>query len=115
MAYDTKQVIAIRKNLEMRRGKEIAQGAHASRYAAKRADGSVTADWEQSGQTKIVVGIGGEEEALELHQAASGNVPVALVRDAGHTEVEAGTVTAVAIGPARSEDVDVYTGDLKLL
>lgn len=115
MAYDHKQVIAIRKDLEMRRGKEIAQGAHASRKAAKRCDGSVVADWEMDGQTKIVVGIESEEAVLDLHKSASGNVPVALIRDRGHTEVEAGTVTAIAVGPAKSEDVDKHTGDLKLL
>lgn len=115
MAYDHKQVIAIRKDLGMRRGKEIAQGAHASRNAAKRADGSVVADWETGGQTKIVVGIESEDAVLDLHKEASGDIPVALIRDRGHTEVEAGTVTAIAIGPAKSEHVDEYTGDLKLL
>jgi PTH2 family peptidyl-tRNA hydrolase len=38
-----------------------------------------------------------------------------VVRDAGRTEVEAGSVTVLAVGPATAELIDMVTGELRLL
>lgn len=38
-----------------------------------------------------------------------------LVADAGHTQVEAGTETVLAIGPAHEDAINAITGHLKLL
>jgi len=63
-----------------------------------------------------VVKVGGERELLELYaKAKDKRLPVAMVRDAGLTEIPPGTLTAVAIGPCPSELVDELTGGLKLL
>lgn len=112
---NVKQVIAVRKDLGMRKGKMIAQGAHAALEAAERSE-SLYQEWKQTGQTKIVVGVGSEKELLEhFREAKNGDVPAYLVTDAGHTELEPGTNTAFAIGPERSQVLDKYTGNLSLL
>lgn len=112
---DVKQVIAVRKDLGMRKGKMIAQGAHAALEAAERSE-EFFKEWEQTGQTKIVVGVESETQLVELFaEAKNKGVPAYLVQDAGHTELEPGTHTAFAIGPERSQVLDHFTGNLPLL
>lgn len=111
-----KQVVVVRKDLGMRKGKMIAQGAHAALMAAERADETEREMWRLTGQTKIVVGIEGSESLLELYKEANGDgLPASLIRDEGRTELEPETRTAVAIGPAEADEVDEYTGGLDLL
>ncbi len=111
-----KQVIAVRKDLKLSRGKLAAQAAHASLDAYRRADGKVRQAWEQEGSKKVVVGVDGLRELEELHRKArTFRFPCALIRDAGRTEVEPGTVTALGIGPVRESDADRLTGNLKML
>jgi len=111
-----KQVIVIRKDLNMRKGKMIAQGCHASLGAyfnAKEADSEL---WLKNGQTKIAVSVESEAELLEIFQQAKNlKLPCALIKDAGHTELEPGTMTAVGIGPADDDEINKVTGKLKLL
>ena len=47
--------------------------------------------------------------------ARKNNVPSYIVRDAGRTQVAAGSETVIAIGPAPEELVNSITGHLKLL
>ena len=69
---ELKQVIVIRRDLWMRRGKEIAQGAHASLGAVlEEATAEDINDWIESGNKKIVCKIGSENALLELHQVFS--------------------------------------------
>jgi len=111
-----KQVIAVRTDLGMGDGKMAAQVAHASLRAYDDADEPTAGDWKRTGATKVVVEVGGEDELLELERGArAANLPHALVRDAGRTQVESGTATALGVGPAADADVDAVTGDLKLL
>ncbi len=111
-----KQTIVVRTDLGMGDGKLAAQVAHASLKAYERADDSVAEDWKRSGATKVVVAAGSEDELIELErEARAANLPHALVRDAGRTQVESGTATALGVGPAPAPEVDAVTGDLKLL
>lgn len=111
-----KQVIVLRKDLNMRKGKMVAQGSHASLGAFRATPDFVTEAWFYTGQTKICVSVDSEEELLKIYQQAKdAKLPVSLVRDAGHTELEPGTLTAVGIGPAENDAVDQITGKLKLL
>lgn len=110
----------MRKDLKMRRGKEIAQGSHAS--MAFLLKGQITAgstiimDWLNGGQTKVCLQINSEEELLELHKKAqSAGLISNYITDAGRTEFNGvPTKTCVAIGPNKSEDIDKVTGHLKL-
>lgn len=120
-----KQVIVVRKDLNISRGKEIAQACHASRGAAelsrkdynKNNDKPVYTTWIMQGETKIVVGVDTKEELFELFKEVNEDrdIPAKLVRDHGHTELETGTMTAAGFGPAEAEKIDEYTSHLKLL
>lgn len=110
-----KQVIVIRKDLNMRKGKMCAQAAHASLNAALKVQDSILKKWMNEGQTKIVVSVDSEEELINLYLSIPTIFPVYLVKDAGYTEFKEPTFTALAIGPYYSEQIDEYTGNLKLL
>ncbi len=113
-----KQVIILRKDLNMRLGKSVAQGAHASQMAKDNVtDESIIALWLETGMTKICVGIGSEESLIDLYnQAKAINLPCSLIVDSGRTEFHGiETKTAVAIGPALASEIDKITKDLKLL
>lgn len=103
----------------MSRGKEIAQGAHASLTAALSAQVTNKADlekWHKEGQTKITLQVQTEDELIALQaQAEVNKLPVALIVDSGRTQFKGvHTITALAIGPADSEKIDKITKDLKL-
>lgn len=114
-----KQVIVIRKDLGMRKGKMIAQGAHAclqAYFKAEEADPEVVIEWFETGATKICCGVGSELELLDVyHMAKSAGLPCTIIRDAGRTEFKEPTLTAVAIGPWHSQAIDDITGRLVLL
>jgi PTH2 family peptidyl-tRNA hydrolase len=111
-----KQVIAVRKDLKMDKGKIAAQVAHASLEAYKRADPKDVVEWEAEGMKKIVVSVKDLKELMKLKDMAKDlNLPYYVVRDAGRTQVESGSVTTIGIGPAKEERVDRITRDLKLL
>lgn len=97
-------------------GKTAAQASHASLMAYEEATDDEVDGWRSSGMKKIVLGAGSKDELIELkREAESRGLPTGLVRDAGHTQVESGTVTALAVGPGPEVDVDAVTGDLDLV
>jgi len=123
-----KQVIVIRKDLKMRKGKTCAQAAHASmkvfldRGIIKDSVFQVgltpeMQEWLVGLYTKICVYVNSEEELLAIYkQSVAVNLPIALVRDAGLTEFHGvPTYTCIAIGPAEAEAIDKITGNLPLL
>jgi PTH2 family peptidyl-tRNA hydrolase len=123
-----KQVIVVRKDLGMRAGKMVAQGAHAAIGALTRVDAALLSDsedgwgasmhsWISGGQTKVCVRVESEEELMRVHaEAIKANLPVYLVTDAGRTEFHGvPTRTCLAIGPCWSDEADRITGELRLL
>lgn len=130
-----KQVLVLRKDLNMRKGKMAAQASHASWHAlfdptaataVPTDDGRVavtfvlTADewaWCRDMSTKIVLGVDSEAQLVDVHQRArAAGLPCALIRDAGLTEFAGRpTLTAVGIGPAEADRIDPITGGLTLL
>lgn len=138
---DVKQVIVIRNDLNMRKGKMVAQGAHASLGAVLRdsvglsyANGDMGREirmgkrgtrqyeaisaWLDRTFTKVCVQCDSEEQLLDLYTRAEMNENIhyyCLIEDSGRTEFGGvKTYTCLAIGPAFSEDIDPITGDLKL-
>ena len=130
-----KQVIVIRKDLKMHRGKEIAQAWHAAIKAVFLAlnnlneyswsiendkivfddDGSILADWFNSSYAKICLQVNSEEELLDLKERADNlGLACALIQDNGVTEFyNVPTYTCLAFEPLPSETIDILTGDLK--
>jgi PTH2 family peptidyl-tRNA hydrolase len=110
-----KQAIVARTDLGMGTGKLAAQVAHASLQAYESADPSARSEWKSGGQKKVVLKGAGESELQRLaDEARREGLPYALVRDAGHTQLEPGTLTALAVGPGAENVVDKVTGDLRL-
>lgn len=129
-------MIVLRKDLGMRQGKAVAQGAHASMkvffdrgFIEVGDDPELPAavmsidldrdmlDWVTGGFAKITVYVE-SQEALEAvyQQALDASLPCAMIIDSGRTEFHGvPTKTAVAIGPAKSYEIDEITGDLPLL
>ena len=113
-----KQAIIVRSDLEMSKGKMAGQVAHASVSAfrkAELADKWVARAWEAEGQKKVVLKVGSEGELLSLYEQMKREMPCALIRDAGHTQLEPGTLTCFGAGPADEAHINKYTKDLKLL
>jgi peptidyl-tRNA hydrolase, PTH2 family len=124
-----KQIIVMRTETEpkMRKGKMVAQGAHASMGAVLHGTRwgyfGIFFDrrlrkWFKGRFTKVCVGIGGGDNELMgvYHRAKDAGLICFLVTDAGLTEFGGvPTVTCCAIGPAEDEDLKPITGHLKLL
>ena len=109
-----KQVIVVRKDLKLGKGKLIAQACHASLSAADKS--KFKADWQEKGQKKIVVWCENIQElAMLCKKAKDKGLPVFLVQDAGLTQLKPGTKTCLGIGPAQENKIDEITGNLKLL
>lgn len=114
-----KQVIVIRRDLKMRRGKEIAQGSHASMaflLSPNEESSEDTFKWIKGGQTKVCLQVNSEDELLQLYNKAKElGLRCHIITDAGRTEFNGvPTKTCLAIGPNDSAAVDVVSGDLKL-
>ncbi len=119
MSFKYKQVIAVRTDLKMSKGKTAVQVAHGSlssyvktkKYYPDWAD-----NWLKEGQKKITVKVKSEEEIQELAELARRNdIPFAIINDAGLTQLPPGTITVVGIGPSREELIDKFCSDLPLL
>lgn len=110
-----KQSIVVRTDLGMGTGKLAAQVAHASLSAYEDTDANTRKAWKGEGQRKVVLKAADEQTLFELADIANREgLPYALIRDAGKTELEPGTVTTLGIGPAANEAVDAVTGNLSL-
>ena len=137
----TKQVLVVRKDLKMRKGKIAAQCAHASmkvfidrdplwNYENRMRSGESPRsnllsiplsgdmiDWLEGSFTKVCVSVDSEEELMEIFEKAkAAYLHTALIVDSGRTEFNGvPTKTVVAIGPGPAEEIDKITGELKLL
>jgi PTH2 family peptidyl-tRNA hydrolase len=117
--FSYKQVIVLRTDVKMSKGKMAAQTGHAAVSAAEYARKNRPEwwnPWMKEGQCKIAVKVASEEELLELERKARNEgLPVALIVDRGLTEIPPDTTTCLGIGPAPADKVDIVTGNLPLL
>jgi PTH2 family peptidyl-tRNA hydrolase len=123
-----KQVIVLRKDINMRKGKMASQAAHASMAAILglcQQDGDRlilemdqrVKPWLTGRFKKICVSVNSEAELVEIHEKAkAAGLITSMIKDAGLTEFNGvPTLTAVAVGPDRGDLVDAITGKLSLL
>ncbi|MCQ2208234.1 MAG: aminoacyl-tRNA hydrolase [Paludibacteraceae bacterium] len=136
MERSVKQVIVMRRDLNMRKGKMVAQGAHASVGAfLKLFSGQVDANgtthisleydkdsfltqWLDGSFAKICLYVDSKEDLVNLYRRVrekAPQIPIDLVQDAGLTEFHGvPTLTCLAIGPYWADEINAFTGDLKL-
>jgi len=132
-----KQVIVIRKDLNMRKGKIAAQAAHASlkvivdmmrrslvypyneheEWSLVMSEKEPLYQWLNGRFTKIVLYVNSEDELRDLYNKADKkDLPCSFIVDSGFTEFHGNkTATCIAIGPDYSDKIDKITGDLPLL
>ncbi|AEF96269.1 aminoacyl-tRNA hydrolase [Methanotorris igneus] len=114
-----KQAIVIRNDLKMGKGKIAAQACHAAIEAfldAEKICPNVVKEWLREGQKKVVLKVNSEKELFDIYLTAKSlGLPCSLIKDAGRTQLEPGTTTAVGIGPEKEEKIDKVVGHLKLL
>lgn len=128
MKRKIKQVLVVRKDLNMRKGKMAAQAAHASMKVLLDT-GNVEndrliipltndiKDWLLGAFTKVCVGVNNEQELIDIYDhAKAAGLNCSIIEDSGLTEFNnVPTLTAVAVGPNWSCDIDEVTGHLPLL
>lgn len=113
---DLKQVIIIRNDLKLPKGKMAAQAAHASVDATLKAEKGVVSSWRANGMAKIALKVETEKDLYKYIQIAKDQgMPTSIISDAGRTCIAPGTVTCGAIGPASENDIDNIVGELKLM
>ncbi|KAF9425034.1 hypothetical protein BGZ94_007894 [Podila epigama] len=118
MHEEFKMVLVVRTDLGMGKGKAAAQCCHATlanyKELAKRAPNTLK-KWEYCGQAKVTLKIEGEDDMLVL-QATARSIGLAAhsIRDAGRTQIAAGSRTVLAIGPGPVSVINSVTGHLKL-
>jgi PTH2 family peptidyl-tRNA hydrolase len=117
--FEYKMCIVLRMDLNMSTGKLIAQAAHAAVGASelgKKENHKAWRRWRDEGAKKVALEAESLEEIEELAEKANKlDIVNILIQDAGHTEVPPGTVTALGLGPDRSDLLDKVTGSLPLI
>ena len=115
---DLKMVLVIREDLSMSAGKVAAQCVHAALGAYRsgiRSNPVIVSTWEWRGEKTVCLRCKSEEEFQRLLLAAQhAGLITHVVSDAGRTEVESGSKTVLAIGPAETSHIDSVTGTLRL-
>lgn len=126
----------MRKDLQMRKGKMIAQGAHASvdaflqlfknwsdkdgvHYLLNYTKDSFLEKWMDGSFAKICLYVDSEDELVNLYERFCNEkpeIPAALITDAGKTEFHGKeTITCMAAGPYWADEIDEFTRHLSLL
>ena len=127
---ELKQVIVVRKDLNMSPGKLAAQVAHASVSAFLQTfvndktehevrmskEQAAYRDWASRSQVKIILAVNSKQELVDIYDKAQHwDLPRSIIIDEGRTELTGMNYTAVAIGPDDPREIDLITGDLPLL
>ncbi len=110
-----KQVLIVREDLDITKGKMISQACHACLGSYRKAVPEIREDWLDQGGKKVVVSAAEKEFPSIMEEARDLDLPAYLVSDAGRTELEPGTDTAIGIGPDTEGKIDKVTGEFQLV
>jgi len=119
MEEEIKQVIVVRNDLKIGKGKIASQVAHASVTAffeVYKKNKELAEKWLEEGQKKVVLKVNSLEELLQIYKKATEkNLIAVIIQDKGFTQIPEGTITCIGIGPYYSKIIDEITSSLKLL
>ena len=106
----------MRDDLKLPKGKLAVQSAHASLDAAMKSDKGLLEKWRKQGGKKVVLKVADEKELFRyMSMLENEGIKVSLIKDAGHTVVEPGTITCLGAGPDLEDKIDKITGSLKMV
>ncbi len=111
-----KQVILVRTDLNMAKGKLAVQCSHAAvECALKSCDDKLKA-WKRTGAKKVILKVGSLKALYKFKTLAKlKGLKTALITDAGKTFFKVPTTSCLGIGPDDEEKIDSVTGDLAML
>jgi PTH2 family peptidyl-tRNA hydrolase len=114
-----KLVVVVRKDLDIGKGKLCVQVAHAAVECVLEQlnkNKEIVEKWREEGAKKIVVYVENLEKLMDIYNKAKNEgLNTVLIKDAGLTQLEPGTITCIGIGPDYEDKIDKITGTLKLL
>ena len=117
--FEYKMCIIIRTDLKMSTGKMIAQACHAAVDAselAKQQNHAGWRKWRDEGAKKVALQVDSQEELEELADKSDKlDIVYTVIHDRGLTEIPAGSITALGLGPERNDKLDKVTGSLPLM
>ena len=119
MDFEYKMAIITRKDLKLSKGKLAVQVAHAAVECAlltKKSNSKWFKKWSNEGAKKAILKTDKLADFYLLKGIADDlKISSVIISDAGHTEIPAGTITVLGIGPGPNNLIDKITGDLSLL
>ena len=111
-----KQVILVRNDLKLPKGKMSAQSAHAAVEAVLKSKKTTVKKWRDTGSKKVVLKVADKKELFVFKRfAEEAGFITSVITDAGKTTIAPGTTTCMAIGPDDEEKIDEITAKLKLM
>ncbi|XP_044009772.1 peptidyl-tRNA hydrolase 2, mitochondrial [Aphidius gifuensis] len=116
-----KMVLVVRTDILMTKGKVASQCSHAAVECFSKSSKNImqkknVESWMFLGQPKIVLKINSEDSIIKLSDDAKKiGLVTSLIRDAGRTQLEPGTISVLGIGPGPNRLIDKITSHLKLL
>ncbi len=114
--FNYKQVILVREDLKMSKGKVSVQVSHASVDLLMKSDKKIIEEWRNEGMKKVVLNVLDLNELLKFESLAlKEGLKTALIKDAGLTEFSKPEITCLGIGPDLEDKIDKITGKLKLM
>jgi peptidyl-tRNA hydrolase, PTH2 family len=113
---ELKQVMLVRDDLKLPKGKMAVQVAHASVNAVLISEKEMVRGWQDEGCKKIVLKVADMKELQRYFRfAKEAGLVAVMITDAGLTTVPPGTTTCAGIGPDDAEKIDRLTGNLKMM
>jgi len=111
-----KQVILVRQDLKLPKGKLSVQVAHASVECVLKSNRRLVDAWRKEGGKKVVLKVTDKKELFKFKQLANdNNLKNVVITDAGKTAIEPGTITCLGIGPDEDKEIDSLTKNLKMV